>query len=413
MFTRKHSITDPLSRFFWPMNAEILRKRAELRSGLHDFGDPPLEPAFTTLVDSLERDADLHPLGRFLMWNHLEEMLVLRLRLVDQWKRRSGRWERGRIVKPLFITGMPRSGSTFLHDLLCVDPANRAPRVWEVMFPLSVTRKASQTFNWKIWNASMRLWLFRKIVPMADSVHPIRATSPQECEAIHSFTFYSEEFITTNWLPEYETFLRHTDFNPTYEWQKRFMLYLQGEETNVRWVLKSPDHSHNLDALFTVFPDAVIIQTHRNPREVLESSLRLVEALHRLYAYSDGKEERMRREVRVLAEAMERLLRFRDSHPELESRFLDVRYPDLVSNPLGIVKRIYDHWGYELSPETLESMESLASSRSRYPVKKREHSRGLPADNAITELSLFKRYCARFGYNCQSEKPIRLASNGQ
>lgn len=413
MNTRIYSMLDPVSRYFCPMNPKILRRSAERHTGLTDFGDPPLEPAFSILVDSLERDADLHPLGRFLMWSHLEEMLVLRLRLVDQWKRNSGRWEHGRIVKPLFITGMPRSGSTFLHDLLCIDPVNRAPRVWEVMFPLSAARQAPQSYNTKVWNATMRLWLFRKIVPLADSVHPIRATSPQECEAIHSFTFHSEEFITTNWLPEYETFLRQADFTPTYEWQKKFMLYLQGEETNMRWVLKSPDHSHNLDALFAVFPDAVIIQTHRKPSEVLESSLRLVEALHGLYAYSDGQEKRVRREIRVLAEAMERLLRFRDSHPELESRFLDVRYPDLVSNPLEIVKRIYDHWGYSLSPATLEAMGSLASSRSRYPKQKKQHSQGLPAANAITELSLFKRYCARFGYNCHSEKPIRLASNGQ
>jgi Sulfotransferase family len=107
---------------------------------LTDFGDPPIETALSTLVNSLELEADLHPLGRFLMWFHLRSLLKTRLRLTQAWREHMEAMDTSLIKRPVFITGMPRSGSTFLHELMAEDPENRAPRVWEVMFPIP-TRK--------------------------------------------------------------------------------------------------------------------------------------------------------------------------------------------------------------------------------------------------------------------------------
>src|SRR6202050_4469729 len=105
-----------------------------------DFGDPHIERALSILVNSLELQADLHPLGRFLMWVHLRGLLETRLRLNQAWRERSEAMNTSLIQRPVFITGMPRSGSTFLHELMAEDPENRVPRVWEVMFPIP-TRK--------------------------------------------------------------------------------------------------------------------------------------------------------------------------------------------------------------------------------------------------------------------------------
>src|SRR5262245_37936349 len=103
---------DNFSRRFWLLESERLRERAMRRTGLKDFGNPPVEPALSALVNSLETEADLHPLGRFLMWGHLEEILETRLRLTEAWKEKA--LASTPIQQPIFITGMPRSGSTFL-----------------------------------------------------------------------------------------------------------------------------------------------------------------------------------------------------------------------------------------------------------------------------------------------------------
>src|SRR5262245_55310623 len=125
------TLSDTVSRRWWPLESEALCTRARRRAGLEDFGDPPLEPALSTLLKSLDTEADLHPIGRFLMRGHLLEILETRLRLTQAWKGRLEELAASPIQRPVFITGMPRSGSTFLHELLAQDLDNRSPRVWE------------------------------------------------------------------------------------------------------------------------------------------------------------------------------------------------------------------------------------------------------------------------------------------
>ena len=127
---------DTLSRKLWLLESNRLSAEARRRTHLEDFGTPSIEPALSVLTRSLETEADLTPLGRFLMRMHLRSLLETRLRLTEAWGRQPEVADSSTIHRPLFITGMPRSGSTFLHELLTEDPENRAPRVWEVMFPL-------------------------------------------------------------------------------------------------------------------------------------------------------------------------------------------------------------------------------------------------------------------------------------
>src|SRR5262245_53332679 len=118
----RKTLGDAVSRRLWPLDSETLCARARRRTGLEDFGDPPIQPALSTLVNSLEREADLHPVGRFLMRGHLLEILETRLRLTQAWKGQLEALAASPIQRPIFITGMPRSGSTFLHELLAQDP---------------------------------------------------------------------------------------------------------------------------------------------------------------------------------------------------------------------------------------------------------------------------------------------------
>src|SRR6267142_5583711 len=163
---------DRLSGQLWSFQSRTLCEEARRRTGLRDFGDPPIEPALSTLVNSLELEADLHPLGRFLIRAHLCGLLETRLRLIQAWSGQSKTLDASLIRRPIFITGMPRSGSTFLHELMAEDPENRAPRVWEVMFPLPAQNRVRSEIDSRVRKAEASLWWFRRLAPGADSVYP-------------------------------------------------------------------------------------------------------------------------------------------------------------------------------------------------------------------------------------------------
>ncbi len=386
---------DKLSRRFSPLDSRELCAQAQRRTGLQDFGEPSVEPALSVLAASLEREANLHPLGRLLMRIHLSEILDSRLKMAERCDARTQ--ERANSLPPIFITGMPRSGSTFLHELLAQDPALRAPRVWEVMSPADADRPDRGWRDLRVWRAAWCLWWFRRLAPKAEAVYPMRARTPHECVAIHSYTFLSEEFVSTCHIPGYQSFLRTADLRPAYAWQKQFLKLLQSKRPPTRWILKSPDHVRGLEALFSVFPDALIIQTHRNPLESLQSSIQLTEVLHGLYARPQNREKLAEREAGNLAWGVERMIRFRDRHPELAKRFVDVSYSELAAEPMAVVQRIFRQFEMPLSGRTVETIQRLARSRSAYKGRKTAHSLAEMGLDLSAHVRLFTEYCRRFG----------------
>ncbi|MCU0772613.1 MAG: sulfotransferase [Verrucomicrobia bacterium] len=378
-------------------DARNLIDRARERTGLHDFGDPPVTPALSVLTWSLAEEARLHRLGRFLANIHLRDLLETRLCLIEAWKQ----WAdlpATELRCPIFVTGMPRSGSTFLHELLSLDPAHRAPRVWEVMYPVRPSSGSVVPQTLRVWRAETNLWWFRRLAPKADAVYPMRARTPHECVAMHSYTFLSQEFVSAFHIPTYEAFLDTADFVPTYAWQRRFLQYLQSGGVAPRWVLKSPDHVRSLDALWQVFPDAFVIQTHRHPLETVVSSSHLTEVLRGTFSRPQDRRHIGRREAALMAENMRRIMRFRDAHPELADRFIDVRYAELVADPLAAVKRIYARLGITLSNHSAHLIQQSAASRGRYG----SHRNGRPSLEDLgldvpTENRRFEEYCSRFG----------------
>jgi LPS sulfotransferase NodH len=383
-------------RQIWRLNSDTLCAEARRRTRLEDFGDPSLDPALTILVNSLERETELHPLGRFLMRVHLRGLLETRLQLTNLWKRHAEAIDAVDIQRPIFITGMPRSGSTFLHELLSADPENRAPRVWEVMFPVPGGRQSAREFNSRVRRAEFSLWCFRQLAPGADSVYPMRPLTPQECIAIHSYTFLSEEFGTTCHVPAYKTFLHGANLAPTYAWQKRFLQYLQTGCLKRRWVLKSPNHVYSLDKLLGVFPDALIVRTHRDPIDVIKSQIELIKVLEGMFARRRDDHEMVRREVLTIQEIADHILRFQDKCPQNSGQFVDVNYNELIADPMAVIQRIYHRLEIRLSEMAASRMRRLALNRSRYR-RRRGRSRSTdPILDCVVSAARFQAYCSRF-----------------
>jgi hypothetical protein len=400
---REIKFSDRLGRRLWPFDVEALCAKARQMTGLDDFGGSSVERGLSVLVDSLNREANLHPLGRFLMRTHLLDLLKTRLQLIEAWKKQPETVSGSSIPRPIFITGMPRSGSTFLHELLAADPALRAPRIWEVMFPVTANEPDRGWHDRRVWKAATCLWWFRRLAPEADAVYPMRARTPHECVTIHSYTLMSEEFISSCRVPAYASFLRSSDRVPIYQFQKRFLQHLQQHQPARRWILKAPDHVYSLDALFSVFPNAMVVQTHRDPLDVLKSTIHLTRVLHGLYARPEDPAQLAAREACVLSAAIDRCLRFRDAHPELAERFVDVGYSELTADPLAVINQIYRHFDMTLTAKAARCINELAVHRSRYHGRRPVPGLADMGLDAPTLASRFENYCRRFGVSTRRQ----------
>jgi LPS sulfotransferase NodH len=341
------------------LNPAHLYSVAQKQTGLWDFGDPQISTRLTVLTASIEREANLHRTGRFLLKNYLLQLLKSRLVLEQTWKDLEPA-RNGTIKAPIFITGIPRSGSTFLHELLAADPANRVLSAWEILEPVGRHPAVRR------WKTAMSLWMFRRLTRGADAVHPLRANSPHECVSLHSYTLLSREFGTMLRVPAYDGFLDQIDFTPAYVWQKRFMqrAHFNG---HARWVLKAPDHAYSLDALFKVFPDAIIIQTHRAPMEVIKSATRLAYVVRKPFSDALDLEQIAQAETEALQRKISRIMDFREARPELADRFIDVTYHKLTAEPVKMIEHIYEQLNYPFSKHARCEVEQLAMRSGRYP----------------------------------------------
>ena len=343
------------------------------------------------LIDSCNADAHLSLIGQIAARQHFLELLENRFRLIDYWQRKPEIMEQ--TIRPqIFITGLPKSGSTFLHRLLANDFNNRVPRMSEVMLPLPSPKCLSSDVDARIKKADSRL---RWIHPAIAQVHPIGALIPHECGAILGYSFVSNVFLDMFSIPSYEAWLRGRDMRPAYDFHLSFLKHLQWQCPAERWVLKSSDHVHALATLIQRYPEARIIFLHRDPIKILQAASSQMMLLKSLFSRSIHPHLLGAYEARSLYDKVRKIIEFRDNHSYLEGHFMDVRYLDLASNPVGTVRSIYGRFGLTLSMENEARMEAFAATERN----KRRSDRFTLADFAFDlerEDPRFDLYCERF-----------------
>jgi hypothetical protein len=319
------------------------------------FADPRLIEALVALTSSLQEEASLSPFGRLAARWELTRMLSTLLILADA-EREDPAILRRPLAPPIFIAGLPRSGTTFLHGLLAEDPANRAPRIWEAIYPYPKHRAAGFAAGWR--KVQLQLRLFARLSPGIRSLHPIEADAPQECIEFTSHVFRSPRFDDVYRAPSYRAWLDASGYDEGYRFHARFLRHLQGPgEAPRRWILKSPEHVFATDALARVFPDAMLVLVHRDPGHVLTSAARLTELLRAPFTTAIDRREIGRKVADYWQDGMRRMVRLADdpSFP-LRSRLVHVQYRSLVADPVGTIARIYDAFGLELSGQARAAM---------------------------------------------------------
>jgi hypothetical protein len=344
---------DRLQRAGWLSALEFeplaLMRAARAQARLEDFGELDLAEPLARLARATEDEARLTLTGRVAIRKHLVDLLVNRLHL--QRERASAAEQPHPIERPLFILGLPRTGTTLLHNLIAQDPGVRVPLTWEVMFPAPAPRTLPGRADPRIARAQRALRWVERLAPDFKRIHPVGADLPQECIAITTHAFASIEFHTTQRVPGYQDWLERTGMRDAYRCHREFLQHLQRHDRGRRWVLKAPGHLFALDALLEEYPDAVIVQTHRDPLRVVGSIASHGVVLREAFSDDVDPNEVARDWSARWAHALTRALEARDADPHAADRFLDLRYEDIARDPVAAVRAIYAHAEHALTPQ--------------------------------------------------------------
>jgi hypothetical protein len=329
------------------IDPESVLAAAEKKAGLHDFGPPTYRAGLDALTASLDRDAGLSPAGRLMTRQLLVQLLITRLRLFDLLARHPEIRDEP-VDRPIFVNGLPRTGTTHLHTTLARDDRLRALPYWESLEPIPdpAVTVAEGKVDPRIKRCATGLKVQHWAMPLFPAMHEMTVEGPHEEIQLLALEFETM-FFEAGWnVPGYVRWYRSSDHRDAYRFLRLMLQALQWLRGGRRWVLKSPQHLETLPVLLEVFPDAVVVQTHRDPVAVT-ASLVMMEAYTRrmqhagvdLHAIGAHWSERIEAMLRASVVDREQLS---------DDRVLDVRFDEFMADQLGTVERILDAAGLPL-----------------------------------------------------------------
>ena len=384
---------------------EDLIDTAKRRCGLEDFGEGEFFEALSRLIESCQREARLSLIGKIALKTDIIETLISRLQM-ERDRHLYPAIAQQEIRQPLFIVGLPRSGTSALHRILAADPAHRVPVMWEVRSPSPPTITDEKD---RIRRATQSCQFFNWLVPTFRYVHVVGPEIPQECVSLMTATFLSDQFDAMYYVPSYRAWLFQQDLRPAYEYHRRFLQHLQFRRPADRWILKAPTHMFAIPALLSVYPDALFVQTHRTPLDAMASVSSLVTRLRSAFSDAVDPITICREAIDYWSETMEKFLPERDRLAR--NRICDVAHEEICHDPLAAVARIYDHFGWRLSPEAEQRMQALIGTNGQTQSGNHRYNLSQFGFSTGEVLDAFGPYCERFGSYFDREK-IPLSHRG-
>jgi hypothetical protein len=343
---------------FLRLTEEELLETVSDRIGLDDFGDSYFMSGLRCLIESIKNDAELSFLGALLQRLSIERALENRLRFVE-FKKRNSAVFRKKLIPPIIIMGLPRSGTTFLHRLMSQDPGNRGLFLWELIRHVPPPGKID--FRRIIAKAEYKT--FKKVSIPLDHIHVIRDNEYEECIWLLSTTFHSGSYYVTAPVYSYAIWCSRVDRFKTYQEYLQFLKIFQAETPGKRLTLKAPVHSGSLMELRKLIPDAIIIQTHRNPLEVYNSSNSLVYWAHSNVVKKMDVKKMAECNLNLLGNEIDRNLKARKTNG---IKVHDIFYEELISDPLLVAQKIYHANGIELSARAKKKMTTFIKENPQH-----------------------------------------------
>src|SRR5213592_1086073 len=366
---------------------------AKRRCRLDDFGEGEFFDALSRLLESCHSEARLNLIGKIALRTNILQTLCSRLQM-ERDRQLYPNIAQQKIQEPLFIVGLPRSGTTLLQTLLTVDQNHRSPLMWEVMMPSPPTRTGEKR---RIHRARQSCNFFNWLAPTFRYVHAVGAELPQECIGLMTPTFLSDQFDTMYYVPSYRAWFFRQDLRPAYQYHYRFLQHLQFRRAAHRWILKAPTHMFAIPALLSVYPDALFVQTHRTPVDAMASVSSLVTILSSAFSNAVDAFAACREAIHYWSETMEKFLRERDRLAG--DRICDLEYDAICRDPVAAVRQIYKHFGWSLSPEAERRMRALVAGHAQRQSGNHRYDLSEFGSSPEEVFSAFAPYCQRFGFS--------------
>jgi hypothetical protein len=358
-------------------------------TGLDDFGvdDDNYREALGVLLDSYQRDAGLTALGSKMNRFFLRGALVARLFSESAWKQYPQHADVA-IEQPIFVTGLPRTGTTILHRLLGADPVHQGLHLWLAEFPQP--RPPRDTWESNPWYSTLdaQFTQHHQENPEYTGLHFMAAYELEECWQLLRQSLHSVSYETLSHLPTYSQWLSRQDWTPSYRRHRKNLQLIGLNDAEKRWVLKNPSHLFALDALMETYPDALVIQTHRPVETILASMCSLAQHTAEGWSTTFAGAEIGADAMETWSRGLERFNTVRAKHNP--AQFCDVDYHDLIADPLGTVANVYRHYGLTLTDEARKAMEdSHAESQTGARAPKHKYSL---ADYGLTAEEVKERF---------------------
>ena len=335
---------------------EDLHASASRITGRGDFGPDDYGEALAVLLESYASEARLTPWGNKAVRATLRGALVAR-QLSEAAARQYPEHAEVAIEQPIIVTGLPRTGTTALHRLLCEDPRHQGLEMWLTEAPQPRPPRETWDDNPVFRRIQAAYSKFHVESPEFMGVHYMSAEMVEECWQLLRQSIMSISYEALAHLPTYSRWLVEQSWTPAYARHRQNLQLIGLPDAERRWVLKNPSHLFALPSLLTVYPDALIVQTHREPAAVIASMSSLADQA------TTGQSELFRGDVigriqlDLWARGAERFMSDREQCDP--AQIIDIRYDEFVADPLGTVEAIYDHFDLRLTDEARGAMAAL------------------------------------------------------
>jgi hypothetical protein len=300
------------------------------------------------------------------------------------------------LTEPVFVVGAARSGTSILHELLALDRQHRAPLTWEANQPAAAASSdpARVAAARRSGDAIYSFW--HDVAPEYESMHHNGGELPTECIFLTVPYFLSDNWAGTHTVPSYSLHVATADHTPAYRWHRRTLQTLQRGDRPDRWVLKAPSHLPTLGRLFAVYPDARVVQIHRDPARTLPSMLDLMATLQWMRSDRVDPIPGVEPAVDGIARVQRRVIADRADGVLPDDRFVDLRYADLMTDPAATVSAVYDRFGWEMPSGLADSVRAHVAARPRSPAGAHDYSLGAFGLDAAGVRMRFATYVERF-----------------
>lgn len=344
------------------LRPEELIEAARRQSGLADFGGDSFREGLGVFADSLNHEARLTAAGHAMARGQIVKLLGNRLQITD-WYRRHPEIDAQPVPAPIFVLGLPRSGTTALSSLLARDPDTRSIRTWESGSPCPPPESATEHTDPRIAKTEAGMAAMDQVLPEMRMLYDASPTGPAECQDLLGMDFKAQHVTGQFWVPGFAAWQRECDMRSAYHMHRKTLKLLQWRCPPNRWHLKTPVHMLSLEALLESYPDARFIMTHRDPSKVLGSVCSLIAKLRTLTSERREPLAVGEEQLELWAEALARAIRFREKLGE--ERFADIHFREQLGDPIAAVERAYRKLRIPFTTAARERMREWAEAHRR------------------------------------------------